>query len=251
MGTSVVFFGPHGFWLNDGHFQLLLHFLANEVDRLPDPPDWLQDKRDAWREESASAKVGCFSACLQDIGPSEKALRIAGLADKIYGRVLAGTESLEREKASGGDTFVGDAPKEWFLQGLEAFIRLLESRLQVTPEKFPVLPIIPIFDRWRPGDPELSRINQLWIALESAHFSVLPGHSILNRVLTRMWESPDPPTQLAWQAIVKAENLRSLERWKAESPLGFSTPLRKNPQQGLSADDAVEEALRQCKANQP
>ena len=43
MGTSVVEFGSWGYWLHDGHFELLLHFLGNEVDPLSNPPDWLLD----------------------------------------------------------------------------------------------------------------------------------------------------------------------------------------------------------------
>jgi hypothetical protein len=256
MGTSVVDFGAHGFWLNDGHFELLLHLLANEVDREPHPEEWLLALRDDWRQESTSGAIGCHNAHLDDLESSGDPMIVAGLAERAYSRVAARSQSLSAEKGVRTDSgaavaFVGDIPKEWFLQGLEALIRLLKGELQVTPESFPVLPITPGFHLWKPSDPELLRINNLWIALQEAHFDVSPGQSILDRVLTKIWESPDPRTRTAWDAIVRPENLKALGRWKAESPFGFSIPTRKDPMQGLAGRDACEEALRQSKANQP
>jgi hypothetical protein len=42
MGTSFVRFNKRGFWSADGYVELWLHFLAQEVDTLPEAPEWLQ-----------------------------------------------------------------------------------------------------------------------------------------------------------------------------------------------------------------
>jgi hypothetical protein len=256
MGTSVVDFGPYGFWLNDGHFELLLHLLAREVDHVADPAEWLLTKRDQWQQEATSGAIGCHSVHLDDlVSFPGSTLVVAGLGERVHERVEMRTEPLSAEQGvvstTGlATTFVGDIPKEWFLQGLEAFIRLLKGNLQVTPEIFPVLPVTPMCHMWRPGDPEMARINQLWVNLEQEHFTIHPGESILGRVLTKAWESPSPGTQAAWHVLVHPENLGSLERWKLKSPFQLTVPLRKSPMQGLSLRDACEEALRQCRSNQ-
>ena len=57
MSTSRVLFRGEGFVANDATLEVWLALLVDEIDLLPDPPDWLLDLRDDW-ELQATAGFG-------------------------------------------------------------------------------------------------------------------------------------------------------------------------------------------------
>lgn len=244
MGSSFVELGSRGFWCNDRHAQLLFHLLADEIDRLDGPEPWLIEARRHWREQCEIDGVGCFSANLDQYAvTSERNAAVLALAERVLEatrqRVTSIAEVKGRTPRLGlSRSYVGDIPKEWFLQVAEAFLLLLRGELQTTASSGFVLPRIPQYQEFSAMGPEQAMIFQFWVRLEREQFKPEPGESVIDRLSMEPWESQDPRIKAAWEALTHPSHLSALEMWY--QPKGM------NP----TARAYTEAALRDCRARQ-
>ena len=147
MGTSWVGVGEHGFWLNDGHCELLLHFLANEVDRHPAPAPWLVKAGKHWRSWSLAKATGCIDFGLdQFMTTPDRAQELLTLVKAIRRSIRKRRTPLSEEVGRRPNStlpyqFVGDIPRDWFLQAIDALSDLLTGKLKTTAATSPRLPV--------------------------------------------------------------------------------------------------------------
>lgn len=244
MGSSFVGLGPFGFWCNDGHLQLLMHLLAEEIERSEASEPWLIEARDYWRDQCWLEAVGHFSPDFQRFAAtSDQALRLHRIARRVHAgiqdRRTPLSEILSRESRRGRTrTFVGDVPKEWFLQVTEAATRLLDGTLKTTASTSPVFPRLPLYQEWSAVDHDRAMIFQFWVHLEREQFRPEPGESAIDRLLIPPWESKDRRLQAAWELLTRPEHLPALELWYQPDDMN------------RMAREYTEAALRACRARQ-
>lgn len=253
MGTSFVVFRDKGFWLNDGHLELLLHLLANEVDRLGESASpWLREARAHWRLQSGIQATGCVDPGLDVFltGPERVAIALE-LAAKTRQSILNRTAPFSEEKAVGelgrAISLMGDVPKTWVAQGVEALIKLLKNELLPADGRL-VLPKLEYYSlvyvpRIVPQDPTLQAVGELWLALERERFAPEAGESVLDRLMQDPWTSTCPRIRRAWRELTAPENLRALERWAKR--------IGEDPEMARHAGDWAEKAVESAKALRP
>jgi hypothetical protein len=149
MGSSFVSLNDYGFWISDGFLQLWLHFLAQQVDAIPEAPDWLQNAGDYWRIQSKWGGVGCVDAGLDDYAatPEQVDLLITLSHQALttihnYGDVLS-TEQLNSLDLAG--VWTKDIPTRKMIALGQQFIKLLKGELTSTASSQDSLPTI-----WQP-----------------------------------------------------------------------------------------------------
>lgn len=244
MGSSFVSLGSFGFWCNDGHLQLLMHLLAEEIERTEGSEPWLIEARDYWRDQCWLEAIGCFSPDFERFAAnSDQASRLHQIVKRVHAgiqaRITPLSEIQSRQSRHGKTrSFVGDVPKEWFLQVTEAASRLLDGTLKTTASTSPVFPRLPIYQEWSTVDHDRAMVFQLWVHLEREQFRPEPGESAIDRLLIPPWESKDRRVKAAWELLTRPEHLHALELWYQ--------PHEMNPM----AREYTEAALRVCRARQ-
>src|SRR6185436_14061165 len=203
MGSIFVGVGTFGFWCNDGHLELLLHLLSDEIERLEDPEPWLTEARIYWRAQSWMGVMGGFSPDLNRFaGTEERASRLLQLVQRVQEALITrkgplSDVSCEKPRRGQPRAYVGDIPTEWFLQVVEAYRNLLKGEMRSTATTSPVLPHLPQYQEWAYVDHDQAMIYQYWVQLEREQYRTEPGESAIDRLLVSAWESKDPRIKAA------------------------------------------------------
>lgn len=138
MGSSFTRYRGVGFWTNDATIELWLFMLSREVEKLPQPPDWLSRAGEQWRVTSTCGMIGCVSACLDEYASTTESIGIImQVAEGALSELRSKGESLSVDwlnslaLGSPGDAFTRDLPTEMFTQVGKAFIELLNGEFSV------------------------------------------------------------------------------------------------------------------------
>jgi hypothetical protein len=136
MGSTFVDFKGHGFEANDATLEVWLALLVDEIDRMPDAPQWLRDLREEW-ETQATAKFGFGVMPGLDNAVTDESRRVAILA--LASRALQRLESLGDPIPQAtlnairdwgeGYRYTGDVPAVNFVRPAQYFIKVLEGCL--------------------------------------------------------------------------------------------------------------------------
>jgi hypothetical protein len=136
MGSSFVEFRGKGFEANDATLEVLLTLLVDEIDRLPDPPKWLREIRDAWNIQ-ATAQFGYgVMANLDEVATDDARIQtIIGLANGVLSRLEPFGATIPADFLNGirdggnGERYTREVPAETFLRTVRYFRGLLNSTL--------------------------------------------------------------------------------------------------------------------------
>ncbi len=137
MGSSFTEYRGHGFWTRDGKLEIWLHELVCAVDRLPAPPDWLRQAREAWHLQATVGFGGCIDAGLdQWLGDqADRVVTLVGLAADALGHLreqqVLRCEALNSAGLGGqGATWTRDLAVDVVVPVAQAFLDLLARRIE-------------------------------------------------------------------------------------------------------------------------
>src|SRR5262245_42346115 len=135
MGTSFVRYRNYGFWARDSTLEVWLHFLAAEIDRLPNPSVWQRQLRDHWYEQAQSGAVGCLWAGLDEfVTTNEQGATVIELCKAALQTLLSYGDVIPQDYlnaiASEGSEWSRDVAVEMFTRVGRAFIQLLRGELR-------------------------------------------------------------------------------------------------------------------------
>jgi len=146
MGSSFTRYRGRGFWSRDATIELWLYLLAQEVQRLDAPPDWLCAAAEDWRLQATAGFGGCVSAGLDKHAPTpEQAVVILRMAERALAELRERGEVLSvawlNSLGLGGPEsyFTQDVPTEVFTRVGEAFICLLRGEIDWDAASSPLL----------------------------------------------------------------------------------------------------------------
>ncbi|HYF00836.1 MAG TPA: hypothetical protein VEJ18_18080 [Planctomycetota bacterium] len=217
MGKTFVEYRGKGFFLHTGHLELLVHLLAQEVDRLPDAPPWLRRLQAHWCEHATSGAIDIVLLFLDEpLTSPERVALVLQVAENVRRSILARTTPFSEEKAVNrfgrAVSLTGDIPKTWAVQGVEALIKLLKGELRPDDGRL-TLPKIEFYESLVPPDRAVQDVARLWLALERARFTPEPDEVVFERVSQEPWDSRCPPIRAAWDALTAPDHLPALQRW--------------------------------------
>lgn len=136
MSTSSVQFRGSSFVANDATLEVWLALVADEIDGMPDPPDWLADLRDDW-DIQATSGFGFGVVPELDRWAADEARRevLVEVCERAYARleqagdpVPAGFLNGLRDW-DGGRCFAQDVDADKLRRPARYFIKLLQGRL--------------------------------------------------------------------------------------------------------------------------
>jgi hypothetical protein len=136
VGSSFTSYRGHGFWSNDATIGLWLKLVAQEVQRLNNPPEWLRVAAEEWDLQATMEITGCVSAQLNKYASTpESAAVVLELSELALAGLRRRTDNLSKGwlnslDLGGPDSmFMEDLPVEIFTPIGEAFIRLLRGEI--------------------------------------------------------------------------------------------------------------------------
>lgn len=134
MSKSSIEFRGKQIWWGDGDIELWLYSLARGVDRMPDPPRFLRDAREIWRQEYSIGFGGAPDPHLDEICTSDDRIRIVlelsrhALATLEQNPVIPRQE-LARDAVGGDYLWTADGDASGVIQLGRAIIDLLSSAM--------------------------------------------------------------------------------------------------------------------------
>lgn len=141
MASSFTAFKGKGFWSNDGQIEAWLALLAEEIDRMSNPAEWLVELKREWVLQATLHGGGIVSAGLDDFATSDDRIRqILNLSDSALNRLaLAPANVTIAIKDYNGDLdeVWSNHDKRWIVCIGEEFIALLEGRVLTTAATSP------------------------------------------------------------------------------------------------------------------
>jgi hypothetical protein len=139
MATSFVSFQNHGFWAADADLEVWLYFLAQQIDSMSSPSDWLREVGKYWHTQATAGFHGFIAVNLDEFANTEDrcsqlvALNEAALQTlRSHGPYLRREELNTMETGGSGSYFTADRPTEDFAKVGEHFIKLLRNELTAT-----------------------------------------------------------------------------------------------------------------------
>jgi hypothetical protein len=135
VGHSFTDFHGVGFTAKDWKVQVWLHLLVCEIDRLPQPPQWLCSAREYWREQAILAINGCVDPRLDFyLTDDERVALLRQIAQHVYSDLRAFGESVPRDflntlcELSGQSQYREDVRTDLFLDYGRALLKLLDGK---------------------------------------------------------------------------------------------------------------------------
>jgi hypothetical protein len=136
VGSSFTCYRGHGFWSNDATIGLWLYLIAQEVQRLDNPPEWLRVAAKEWHLQATMEITGCVSAQLDEYASTpERAEVVLEVSEFALAGLRGRTDNLSKgwlnslDLGGPGSIFMEDLPVEVFTPIGEAFIRLLRGEI--------------------------------------------------------------------------------------------------------------------------
>jgi hypothetical protein len=139
MAKSFVKFGEYGFWVSDGPLEYWLYFLADEINKLPQAPLWLQEAGESWQLQSTGICAGCVNVGLDTYitTPERRSLFIAMSVEA--GRAVQGLLHKE-ETGHIASHRIKNMPANDVVKLAVQFIRLLKGKVTSTASSREALP---------------------------------------------------------------------------------------------------------------